>query len=76
MHDSIEADLLAAHRAPFARDLAGWTDAYVTSLSRLAPGTDPQHADVAARAAWQTHGWAHPGVVAALEHALGPLSAD
>jgi hypothetical protein len=75
MDDSIEADLLAAHTAPFARDQAGWTDAYVTSMSRLDSGADPQCVESAALAAWQTHGWAHPAVVAHLEHALGPLAA-
>jgi len=32
--------------------------------------------ETAALAAWRTHGWAHPAVVAHLEHALGPLPAD
>ena len=73
MQDSIEADLLAAHMAPFARDQASWTDAYITSLSRLDPHAEPQSAVRAACAAWQSYGWAHPAVVAHLEHALGPL---
>jgi hypothetical protein len=76
MNDSIEADLLAAHLAPFARDQASWTDAYVTSMSRLDSGADPQRVEAAALAAWRTHGWVHPAVVAHLEQALGPLAAD
>lgn len=76
MDESIEADLLAAHMAPFARDEAAWTDAYVTSRSRLDSAADPQCVESAALAAWRTHGWAHPAVVAHLEHALGPLLAD
>jgi hypothetical protein len=76
MNDSIEADLRAAHLAPFARDKASWTDAYVTSRSCLDSEADPQRVESAALAAWRTHGWAHPAVVAHLEHALGPLAAD
>ena len=76
MHDSIEADLLLAHRARFAGDRAGWADAYVTSMSRLAPEADPGCVAAAAQLAWRTHGWAHPAVVAHLEHALGPLLAE
>ena len=75
MQDSNEADLLAAHMAPFAHDKASWTDAYVTSISRLDPTADPHSVDTAALAAWLSHGWAHPAVVAHLEHALGPLLA-
>ena len=76
MDDSIEADLLAAHLMPFARDQAAWTDAFVTSISRLDSHADPQCVEAAALIAWQSHGWAHPAVVAHLEHALGPLAAD
>ena len=76
MDDSIEADLRTAHLARFARDQASWTDAYVTSMSRLDSGADPQRVESAALAAWRTHGWAHPAVVAHLEHALDPLLAD
>jgi hypothetical protein len=76
MKDSIEADLLAAHLAPFARDQAAWTDAYVTAMSRADPAAEPARVAEAAHAAWQSHGWAHPAVVAHLEHALGPLGDD
>ena len=76
MLDSIEADLLLAHRAPFARDRAAWADAYITSMVNLAPDAEPSCVAAAALLAWQTHGWAHPAVVAHLEHALGPLLAE
>ena len=76
MDDSIEADLLAAHRLPFSRDPAAWTDAYVTSMSRLDARADSQCVEAAALTAWRSHGWAHPAVVAQLEHTLGPLDAD
>jgi len=76
MQDSIEADLLAAHLAPFARDEAAWTDAYVTAMSRADPTAELGRVEQAARAAWQSHGWAHPAVVAHLEHTLGPLDDD
>jgi hypothetical protein len=76
MQDSIEADLLAAHLAPFARDQAAWTDAYVTATSHADPAAEPGRVEQAARAAWLSHGWAHPAVVAHLEHTLGPLDAD
>ena len=75
MDDSIEADLRTAHLVPFARDRASWTDAYVTSRSRLDSEADPQCVEVAALAAWRLHAWVHPAVVAHLEHALGPLAA-
>jgi len=73
MQDSIEADLLAAHMLPFARDEAAWTDAYITSLSRLDSQAEPARVARAAQAAWPRLGWAHPAVVAHLEHTLGPL---
>jgi hypothetical protein len=73
MHDAIEAELLAARTLPFASDEAAWTDRYVTATSRLAPDADPRQVAQAARAAWAAHGWAHPAVVAHLEHELGPL---
>ena len=76
MHDSIEADLLVAHLLPFARERAAWTDAYITARSRADPSALPEGLEQAARAAWQSHGWAHPAVVAHLEHALGGLDDD
>lgn len=76
MLHSIEADLLAAHLVPFDRDLAAWTDAYVTAMSRLEPAADPRRVASAAQAAWCSHGWAHPAVVARLEHEVGPLGDD
>ncbi|MCE9657779.1 MAG: hypothetical protein K8R60_04420 [Burkholderiales bacterium] len=76
MQDSLEADLLAAHLMPFARDQAAWTDAYMTAMSRSDPLAEPRHVEQAARSAWQSHGWAHPAVVAHLEHTLGPLDED
>ena len=76
MQDSIEADLLIAHSAPFARDRATWADAYVTAMLRLDPEVEPHSVAAAAQLAWQTHGWAHPAVVAHLEHALGPLLSE
>jgi hypothetical protein len=76
MDDSIEADLLAARHLPFARDEPAWTDRYVTSLSRLDPSLGPGPATAAAHRAWRSHGWAHPAVVAYLEHESGPLDAD
>lgn len=76
MNDAIEADLRAAHLLRFARDEASWTDAYVTAMSRADPTVAPGRAAMAARAAWQSHGWAHPAVVAHLEHTLGPLDGD
>lgn len=76
MQDSIEADLLLAHRAPFSRDRAAWADAYITSMLILAPEAELHCVATAAQLAWQTHGWAHPAVVAHLEHALGPLLAE
>ena len=76
MIDSIEADLLAARHLSFGGDEPAWTDRYVTSLSRLDPSLDPTAADAAARRAWRSHGWAHPAVVAYLEHEAGPLEAD
>ena len=76
MQDSIEADLLAAHLLPFSRDHAAWTDAYVTARSRAEPAEAPERIERAASAAWRSHGWAHPAVVAHLEHALGTLDDD
>jgi hypothetical protein len=76
MHDSIEADLLVAHLLPFARDREAWTDAYVTARSRADPSAVPERVERAAGAAWRSHGWAHPAVVAHLEHALGSLDDD
>ena len=76
MQDSIEADLLAAHLLPFSRDCAAWTDAYITAMSRADPGAVPERVVRAAEAAWRSHGWAHPVIVAHLEHALGPLDGD
>ena len=76
MQDSIEADLLAAHSLPFARDRAAWIDAYITAMSRADPTAVPERVVRAASAAWLAHGWAHPAVVAHLEHALGPLDDD
>ena len=73
MHDGLEADLIAAHRVPFDRDHAAWVDAYVVSLSRLHPAAEPSRVAAAAERAWQGHSWAHPAVVAHLEHRLGPL---
>jgi len=73
MQDSIEADLLAAHLVPFARERAAWIDAYITATSRADPTASVERAERAAAAAWQSHGWAHPTVVAHLEHTLGPL---
>jgi hypothetical protein len=73
MNDSIEADLLAAQRLSFGRDEPAWTDRYVTALSRLDPSCAPADAALAARRAWRSHGWAHPAVVAYLEHESGPL---
>lgn len=76
MQDSIEADLLAAHLAAFHPGPAAWVDAYVIAMSRLEPGADPQRVASAAQAAWRSHGWAHPVVVAHLEHDMGPLGDD
>jgi hypothetical protein len=76
MNDSIEADLLAARHLGFGGDEPAWTDRYATSLSRLDPSLAPADADAAARRAWRSHGWAHPAVVAYLEHESGPLDAD
>ena len=76
MQDSIEADLLAAHLLPFVRERAAWTDAYITAMSRADPTAVPQRVERAASAAWDSYGWAHPAVVAHLEHALGPLDDD
>ena len=75
MNDSIEAELLAARHLRFGGDEPAWTDRYVTSLSRLDPSLAPADADAAARRAWRSHGWAHPAVVAYLEHESGPLDA-
>jgi hypothetical protein len=75
MGDSIEADLLAAQHLPLARDEAAWTDRYMTALSHLGPSLVPTCAAAAARRAWRSHGWAHPAVVAYLEHEAGPLDA-
>jgi hypothetical protein len=76
MHDSIEADLLAAHLVPFARERGAWTDAYITARSRVDPHAAPERVERAAASAWRSHGWAHPAVVAYLEHALGSLDDD
>ena len=76
MQDSIEADLLAAHLLPFARGRAAWTDAYITAMSRADPAASVERVERAAAAAWRSHGWAHPVVIAHLEHALGPLDDD
>jgi len=46
-------------------------DRYVTARARLDPSLAPAHADAAARAAWASHGWAHPAAVAYLEHESG-----
>ena len=76
MNDSVEADLLAARHLAFGgADEPAWTDRYVTSLSRLDPSVTPADADLAARRAWRSHGWAHPAVVAYLEHESGALDA-
>jgi hypothetical protein len=76
MQDSIEVDLLAAHLLPFARERPAWTDAYITAMSRADPTATVEWVERAAAAAWRSHGWAHPTVVAHLEHALGPLDDD
>jgi hypothetical protein len=76
MQDSIESELIAAHLAPFAKDEGAWIDAYVAARSRAEPTLDAAAADRAARKAWQSHGWAHPAVVARLEHLLGALGPD
>ena len=76
MQDSIEADLLAAHLLPFARGEAAWTDAYVTARSHADPSAEPSRVARAACAAWRSHGWAHPAVVAYLEYTVGPLEED
>lgn len=76
MQDSIEADLRAAHLLPFARERAGWSDAYITAMSHLDPTAVPETVEQAAAAAWGSHGWAHPAVVAHLQHALGTLDDD
>ena len=75
MHDSIEADLLAARVPPSCRDPAAWIDRYVGARARLDPTLDPTRTVAAAQLAWRTHGWAHPAAVAHLEHELGPLDA-
>lgn len=74
--DCLEADLLAARRLPFSGDRAAWVDAYLGACSRLVPTLSPALALAAATRAWRSHGWAHPAVVAHLEHELGPLAAD
>lgn len=76
MHDSIETDLLASRHLPFPREAAAWIDRYVTATSRLEPTSPPERVARAAQAAWRACGWAHPAVVAHLEHELGPLDAD
>ena len=76
MQDSIEADLLVAYLLPFAREREAWTDAYITARSRVDPAAELERVERAARAAWRSHGWAHPAVVAHLEHALGTLDDD
>ena len=73
MNDSIEAELLAARHLHFRGDAPAWTDRYVTSLSRLDPTLAPADANAAAQRAWRSHGWAHPAVVAYLEHESGSL---
>ena len=76
MQDSIEADLRAAHLLPFVRERAAWTDAYITATSRADPTAVPERVERSASAAWLSYGWAHPVVVAHLEHALGLLDDD
>jgi len=76
MDDSIEADLLAARRLPFAAEEPAWTDRYVVALSRLEPALVPARAAESARRAWRAYAWAHPAVVAWLEHETGPLDGD
>jgi len=76
MFESLEADLLAARLRPAdAPDASAWIDRYVGARALLDPTLDPERAVTAARAAWRTHGWAHPAAVAHLEHELGPLDA-
>jgi hypothetical protein len=74
MDESLEADLIAAHRAPFDGGHAAWVDVYVTSASRLQPSAEPARVAAAADRAWRTHSWAHPAIVAHLEQQLGPLT--
>jgi hypothetical protein len=76
MHDAIEAELLAARTTTFDRDEAAWVDRYAMARACLEPTLDPTRAVSAARTAWARHGWAHPAVVAHLEHELGTLDAD
>jgi hypothetical protein len=76
MDDSIEADLLAAHHLSFSRDPAAWIDCYVTARSRLAPSLSAAAVVAAASRAWRSNGWAHPAVLAHLEHELGPFADD
>jgi hypothetical protein len=77
MNDAIEAELLAARLVtPAARDEPTWIDRYVGARARLDPALAPERAVAAARLAWRAHGWAHPAVVARLEHELGPLDDD
>jgi hypothetical protein len=73
MNESIEADLLAARALTFEGDAAAWSDRYVTARSRLDGKASLDALGAAARAAWRSHGWAHPAVIAHLEHDLGPL---
>ena len=75
MNDSVEADLLTAQHLAFGGDEPAWTDRYVTALSRLDASLVPAEATAAARRAWRSHSWAHPAVIAYLEHESGPLDA-
>jgi hypothetical protein len=74
MDESLEADLIVAHRVPFDRGRAAWIDAYVTSASRLQAAAEPARVAAAADRAWCTHSWAHPAIVAHLEQQWGPLA--
>ena len=75
MQDSIDPICSPPICCP-SRVSPAWTDAYVTAMSRADPTAIPERVVQAAEAAWRTHGWAHPAVVAHLEHALGPLDDD
>jgi hypothetical protein len=76
VRESLEADLIAAHRVPFDHEPEAWIDAYVTAASRLHPQAEPARVAAAADRAWRSHAWAHPAIVAYLEHQLGPLADD
>ena len=66
--NSLESERLAAHLAPFVGARSAWIDTYAAAISRSDAEADPGVVAELALAAWRMNGWAHPAVIASLDH--------